>query len=227
MSAADAADQLDAHLTEALQMPPSRDFWLLLTEIMRESSEIDRLGADADENYNPRKSSQFLLHHLLKVLHAQPYFQRHEAYLAPLLRLSTAAWELDHGKVHPILAPEPKGTKNAGDLATHAIIKATAARAMGELMISGLSPEQAARKVSSALRQASKRGLKAGNRGPSITWRTVKGWRDGLNQAGNFITSPAAKLAYTQPLGDEFGATSTARGERLIEELRNFAAALV
>jgi len=221
------ANPIDARMAEALSQLPTLEFWPRLTEIMQQTLEIDRLDKADNPNYTDRSSCQFLLHHLLKLFSEQPYFQRHQDHLAPLMRLSTAMWELDHGRQHSMLVPTAKATNNAGQFATHAAIKGTAARAMSELMEGGFDRQKAAREVSAALRQANKKGLSAGTRCRDVTWKTVAGWRDEMNKGPHDKECKLMRRAYEGKLGPEHGTTATERGTNLVAELRRYATSVV
>jgi hypothetical protein len=218
-------DDMEARVTEALQMLPDPSFWVHLTDIMRHAAEIDRLGLNGNPKYNARLSSQVLLHNLADLLSKQHYFRRHQDYLGPLMRLSAAAWDLNHGHTHLVLKAESSAS-NPGQPATHALIKGMAARAMDELIKGKVPRETAARTVLAALRAATAKGMTAGTRRREITWRTVTGWRDELNKGSHESESAAFRLSYKAEMDSSVSESPLDRGNALVAELRTLAASL-
>lgn len=113
---------------------------------LRQAAEFRRgkTGAPIDRQVGAASAQ---LHAIVRFLQKLPSFSGEAAYdLAPLIQLYTAMLDLPHGIVAPILEP---ARRRSGNSASHEIAKGIAARAMSELMHSGLDAADAATAVAS------------------------------------------------------------------------------
>lgn len=191
---------------------PDPSSWARLMEDLHRAAEIDQ-NEPADADMPGHAASWVALHHLYAFLLAQPAIATSPDILAPLARLTSAMVDLRHGRVSPMFKPK-RGRGRPPNSSAFEIVKGTAARAMSELMDSGMSKRDASEAVARTC--AKVRGNDA------ITATQVEGWRD-TYEAGAGRGAPEdgpGLLAYKRAIPTEFGATSSERAQGLLEALR-------
>lgn len=218
MSDARRANDQDATIEEILAFDPGRALWIDLVAVLKRSAALERQRLASPSEENDKLPSQRLMQDLLTLLARQELFRLRPDYLFCLSKLADALWELNEGRTRPMLRAT-EHAKKPGQSSLHATIKGLAARAMSELMEAGISREKAARRVSAALSEANKQGLAEGTRSPSVTWKTVAGWRDKVKEGPSESEAPTFRLAYQMNLNDD-GSTPLERGEQLLEQIR-------
>jgi hypothetical protein len=207
-------------LLAAMNEHPDATFWMKLVGIMQEAYLIDQ-GDQRQDGASPElRSAQCLVHNIAKLLHEQTFFAKRPELCAPLLRVSNALFELNHGRVSPLFKPIQRKGHSPGQPNAHALLKGHAARALSELMASGMPIDDAATKIAMALKQASKKGLRP------VTARTVINWRERFEQGPGPGAPQAALHVYSRNPGPP-GGTPLERGLGLVEELKRYAALLV
>jgi hypothetical protein len=212
---------LEAWTAEALAEPPDPQFWVDLTIILRWAAELDRRGVNDPKMPPGMTPCFFALHHLYGLLLKQLFLMRRGENCAPLMRLSSAIFDLSDGRVSPMFKPLSRKKGNPGLPSNFEIIKGTAARAMSELIEGGMPLPEAAQIVANALQDASRKVV--GN----ITAQTVTNWRERLMQGEGPGASEFAVQAYRDSLPFEMGDTPLERGKNLVGQLRQRAAGLI
>lgn len=106
---------------------------------------------------------------------------RRNGLAGPLIVVSAALRDLDDGAQHPMLVPEPTGGRRPGGRERKAL-RAVAAATMELAMQNGMTKEAAARLVA---RHLQKRDVDVSGDRLSLTWGTVKRWRDELQTSPN------------------------------------------
>lgn len=217
---ADMPDEaMEKLIAEAHNERPDPRFWLELVVIMDIVADINRQEA-ADVSHPGQAATQYMIFNLAKLFAKQSYFLQRGEICAPMLKLSMALFDLNHGRVSPMLKPSARSNGNPGRTISFGIIKGTAARALTELLEGGTPAPEAAQMVAASLRAASKRGL------GQVTAHTVANWRSRLEQGEGPGASKVELLAYQGTLSPHLGDTPKARGHNLLNELQNLAAEL-
>jgi hypothetical protein len=152
--------------------------------------------------------------------------QRSLPFLAnghPVSRLIAAIGHLASGGGHvpPFLKPIARQRGNPGNGDGAAMIQGVATRAYGELIEGGLSADEAARLVASALHQASQQGL-----GP-VSATKIQNWYERISCGPGPGAPELAVQHYREQLDPILGSTPLERGKALLAALEQRAASFV
>lgn len=204
-----SADTISSWVAGAVSNPPNLESWVDLIVQIRNGNdrEINNLSNSSQEI--ELSASVNAIHHIVSFLQAQSEFSDDKSALVPLMRLYMALQDLQRGIVSPMFKPQGK----RGNSAVYEIEKGYAERALSELLASGMSAEEASRKVASACGNFQKKGR--------IEAKTVRNWRERLEQGPGPGVSDASVLAYKRDLPIEFGKTPKERGEEMLRLLKD------
>jgi hypothetical protein len=184
---------------------PSEKSWIQLVYGLRHAAEISR--AEKPVTGQPGLRSAWLaMDYIWEFLCQQRAFLEDPQAIAPVARLRGALGDLPSGHVDPML----KVQKRAGDTSNLAIVKGLAARALGELILSGVPIDEAAPRVAKAC------GALGGRK---VADKEVKNWRyrfRGKPGPGAPKGGPG-RFAYERPMLEE---TPGQRADVLLKELR-------
>ncbi len=188
--------------------PPSPEAWSQLCLQLLRTAEARRLGVEYEGAPPGFLAADAALHAVLDYLQACDGLMR-EGAVASLFELRAAIHDLKEGRHPALLKPHSRDGRPATRGAKAAII-GIAARAMTELVESGIPVPAAADAVCRALKK-----------GRAIGWRevkpvTVKNWRARCEAGPGSDIAEKAILHYVGPLLPGMGDTPARRAENLL-----------
>jgi hypothetical protein len=152
-----------------------------LTELIAELHYALSLSTNPDHPNNPERAHPDRLAAITALAAVLDFLEtipgaRKQGLKQPLQRLLIALTDFEEGKTSVFFVRGPwQGKGRAPESREYIFMKANAAAAMQFLMRSGKKRQEAATLVA---RWLDARGHCRRGRAPSITWRTVAGWRD-------------------------------------------------
>jgi hypothetical protein len=211
---------------EARANPPEPESWEEFYVALRWAKKLDELDRkpeiippECPPGLWPISYAMLAFNHFLLNQRRLPFLANGH----PVSRLIAAIGHLASGGgyVPPFLKPIERRRGNPGNGDGAAMIQGVAAHTYSELMEAGLSPDEAGRRVASALRQASERGL-----GPVNATR-VQNWHERISCGPGPGAPELAVQHYREQLDPCFGSTPLERGKALLAALEQRAASFV
>jgi hypothetical protein len=149
---------------------------------------------------NSRLAAITALEAILTFIDSVPEWER-QNFESPIWALLAALDDLNHGRVHPMLAPNPNVHNRKPDSAVRKIAKSHAVICVDVLRRSGVSVTEACRVVAQELQQ---HNFPLGGKLGSLPWKTVNGWGPkAINRR------PYRRRRHPNPMGDLTGPYAT------------------
>jgi hypothetical protein len=149
-----------------------------LDQALLEPLELGLTEALAQMAGSRRNAATTALEAFLAFIISVPGWEQRELGL-PVFCVLSALKDLDHGRVVPMLSPNPRVRNRKPDAGIRKIFKAYAVFCVDVLCRAGFSVTDGCRIVAHALRENS---FPLDGRAESAPWKIVRGWRDGITK---------------------------------------------
>ena len=190
---------------------PSHESWLRLCGALIQAAHTERYGHEYEGAPAGFMAAESAVDAILVYLQGCDGLMQAGA-IAPVLRLRSALRDLQEGRQPDLLRPRSRGGRPDTDHRKAAVI-GLAARAMTELIASGLPVTAAAGKVCDAMRSGRAIGWQ------SVKPTTIRNWRSRCEEGPGADIAPEAIRHYREPLPPGMGDTPGVRANNLLAVL--------
>jgi hypothetical protein len=156
--------QLKSRLSDE-ELAPFVEIYRAAIDLLKHLDALSHVAGDASDRSKAQAALDFVTTFITRL-------SKRDGLQTPLLKLSSALYDVDRGVVVPMLQAEQRTNS---DPCGRTMLKGVAAATMSLLMKTGVPRIDAARQVANQLYRG---GMTFGDRRTSEPWRSVAAWRD-------------------------------------------------